>query len=520
VNEASSEAERRFTFAVMAFCGLLLAPTLSYRMGLDQGSFAYLAAEIVDGRWPYIDTWDHQFPGLMVLNAVEIFAFGKSVAMFRAFDWLCQMACVYLIFSITRRLTDRTGGYVAAFVYCLIYQGYGPWNTAQREGFAMLFVLWGFWLYLTADRRRPVSTAVGIGLGLGFAVTFKPTMLALSTLYAPLLLRLDRKTIRVAAAGFGALLVPPGLMLLTLWLNGALIDFYEANIAFQAQVYVPLSRGDAPLLSFWLSKVQRLGLQTVAVVLGYVPFLFWGRSLRERWMLYSGYLGAVYAVFAQGTFAGYHYIPGLALGAALIGTMFSLGTWLVLRDARLTVGGFTIAQRMLAAHLLALGAISMYVRADSVRNLVTLQFLQRPAPGEFRNQNVFDFTESWDVAEYIREHTDPADSIQVWGHESLVYYLADRDAASRFQTSNPLVARAPGRELTSMQLRWRDEFMRDMHEARPRYIAVVRDDDWWWAPDQRTSEQLLDDFPRWKRFILDRYTVEAEIGRFLVYRER
>ena len=128
--------------------------------------------------------------------------------------------------------------------------------------------------------------------------------------------------------------------------------------------------------------------------MGYVPFLFWGRSLRERWMLYVGYLGAVYAVFAQGTFAGYHYIPGLALGAALIGTMFSLGTWLVLRDARFTVRGFTITQRMLAAHLLALAAIPLYIRADSVQKPVTLQFLQRPAPNEFRNQNVFDFTES------------------------------------------------------------------------------------------------------------------------------
>ena len=247
---SESRAERRFTVAVMGFCGFLLAPTISYRLGLDQGSFAYMAAEIVDGRWPYIETWDHQFPGLMVLQAVEILAVGKSVAMFRVFDWLYQLACVYLIFSITRKLTDRTGGYVAALVYCLIYQGYGPWNTAQREGFAMLFVLWGFWLYLTASRRRPLSTAVGIGLGLGLAVTFKPTMLAMSTLYATLLLRLDRKTIRVAAAGFGALLVPPGMMLLTLWLNGALIDFYQATSRSKPKFTCPYRE---EMLLFFLS---------------------------------------------------------------------------------------------------------------------------------------------------------------------------------------------------------------------------------------------------------------------------
>jgi hypothetical protein len=511
--------DRRFTLALMAFCGVLLAPTLAYRMGLDQGSFAYLGAEILDGRWPYIDTWDHQFPGLMLLSALEILALGKSGAAFRLFDWAYQLLNVYLIYSITRKLTDRTGGYVAAIVYCLIYQGYGPWNTAQREGSAMLFVLWGFWLFLTASRRRPMITAIGIGLGLGIAVVFKPTMLALSTLYAPLLLRPDRKSIALAGAGLTALLTPVAAMLIILWANGALFDFYEANLAFQAQSYVPISRGDLPLVAFWISKLTNLGAQTFAVGVGYLPFLFWGRSLRERRMLYLGYVASVYAVFIQGTFAGYHYLPGLALGAALIGTMFSLGSWLVLKNAGFVVGGLSITRRMALAHLLVLVAIPLYVRVDSVQKLVTLQFLERPAPDEYRNGTVFDFTESWDVAEYLRTHTEPGDRIQVWGHESLVYYLADRDSASRFHTSNPLVARPTGWTLTPMQLRWRKEFMRDVREMRPRYIAVVREDNWWWSPGQQTSEQLLDDFPSWKQFILDRYSLENEIGRYLVYRD-
>ncbi len=51
MNDAGDELtpnDRRFTVALMAFCGVLLAPTLAYRMGLDQGVFAYLEAEILD----------------------------------------------------------------------------------------------------------------------------------------------------------------------------------------------------------------------------------------------------------------------------------------------------------------------------------------------------------------------------------------------------------------------------------------------------------------------------------------
>jgi hypothetical protein len=47
---------------------------------------------------------------------------------------------------------------------------------------------------------------------------------------------------------------------------------------------------------------------------------------------------------------------------------------------------------------------------------------------------------------------------------------------------------------------------------------VVRQDNWWWAPEERTSEQLLDDFPEWKQLIERDYTHERDIGRFRIYR--
>ena len=499
---------------------VLLLPILSYRMGLDQGVFAYIGAEIVDGRWPYVETWDHAFPGLMFLNAGEIILFGKSGALFRLFDWLYQMGCVWFIYSITRQVSDRTGGYFASALYVLVYQGYGPWNTAQREGFAMLFVLWGFWLYLTAKNRRPLFTTIGVGIGLGLAVTIKPTMLALASLYAPLLLRPSRKTVKLAIVGGAALLVPSLAIILTYWANGFIRDLYEACIAFQTQVYGHISRGSEPLLVSWMSNLSQLGLQTVLVATLYLPFLFWGRGLRARRMLYLGYLGSVFAVVVQGTFAGYHYLPGLALGAVLVGTMFSLTTSLVLGEARAAIGRFRVTTRLAVAHLLVLAALPVYLHRQPLENLVTLQFLERPEANEFRNRTVFDFTEDWDLAEHLRKNTESDDRIQVWGHESLVYYLAERDAASRFQTSNPLTARAPGEAITPMQVRWREEFMSDVTSLRPRYVAVVRSDDWWWAPEQQTSEQLLDDFPAWKRFIISEYSLEMTIGRFLVYRLR
>src|SRR5215467_5207606 len=183
----SSAVNWQFTAMVMAVCALLLGPTLAYRMGVDQGVFAYMGAELLEGRWPYLHTWESDFPGLMFLQAIEIFFFGKSIAMFRLFDFIFQLGNSYLIYHIASRVGSRAGAYLAAAIFCLIYQGYGPWNTAQREGFGVFFILLGFCLYLTAARRHAVVTAISIGLGFGIAVTIKPTLLALAMLYVPLL---------------------------------------------------------------------------------------------------------------------------------------------------------------------------------------------------------------------------------------------------------------------------------------------------------------------------------------------
>ena len=185
----------------------------------------------------------------------------------------------------------------------------------------------------------------------------------------------------------------------------------------------------------------------------------------------------------------------------------------------------TCALPILPARLvLACGLVGVagagYMRHAPFRDLLTLHFLDAPRPGEFRNQTVFDFTESFDVAAYLRDRTPSDQPIQVWGYESLVYYLADRPAASRFQMTHPLVMRVPGEDLTPMQSRWRDEFLKDIAERRPAYVAVVTQDNWWWAPDERTSQQLLNDFPEWKSVIERDYAFDRSIGRFLIFRRR
>lgn len=512
-----SSTSKAYTALAISTATLILLPTLGYRFGVDQSVFAFLGAGVLNGNWPYVSAWEGDYPGLMFLQAAEIFLFGKSIAMFRFFDLLVQLLNAYLIFKISNRLAGRAGALIALAVFGLLYQGYGPWNTAQREGFSVLFALSGYWLYLTADRRPASLTAVLIGLGIGCAFTIKPTLLCYAALYTPLLLQLRRNHWPILLWALAGTLAPPVTFIVFYWAQGALRELYEACIAFQP-IYTNVLRGDAPLLQYWFDKFQHLGRSSVWLAVAFLPFLFWGTRLRERWMLFLGYLGTIFAVFVQGTFAGYHYIPGLALGAIMLASMYSQLAELFSKPFKSIFGHSATTVFLSITVAIVVAAAVITIRADSIANVLSLRFLERPQPGEYTNAGVFDFTESWDVAEYLESNTKANDKVQIWGYEPLVYYLAGRWPASRFYATYPLVIRTPGENLTAMQLRWRDEFMGDVMRNKPAYIAVLREDNWWWSPGRMTSQQLLNDFPEWKLFIENLYVPEREIGRFTIYR--
>lgn len=519
MNRDAAPAGWRHTALVLTGCVLVLLPTLTFRMGVDQGVFAYMSAALLEGRWPYVGTWESDFPGLIFLQALQMLVLGKSIVAFRAFDLAVQVLSAYFIHRIAWRTSGWIAATIAPLLFCLIYQGYGPWNTAQREGFGLLFILAGFWFTLSADKRPLLVTAVVAGLGMGVAVTIKPTLLALSLFYLPLALELrSRKAWTAAVAGGVAVVVPAGVIVAGYWATGTLTEIYEACVAYQA-IYTARLRGEASVVVYWLQKLRGLGLNAVVLPVLFAPFLALDRRhQRERLMLFLGYLGATYAVFVQGTFAGYHYLPGLAIGAIFVGEIVGTSiAWVVGRWR----GPRAFGPVPLEAVLVVLALIPMsavYLRRAPVGRLMARTFLAPPTPGEFRNHEVFDFTEAYDTAAYLRAHTQPGEPIHVWGYESLVYFLADRPASTRFQMTHPLVMRVPGGTISPMQQRWRDEFVAAVTARPPAYVAVVRDDRWWWSPEERSSEELLGDFPAWQAILTSGYTLERSIGRYQIYR--
>src|SRR5205814_5413822 len=83
------------------------------------------------------------------------------------------------------------------------------------------------------------------------------------------------------------------------------------------------------------------------------------------------------------------------------------------------------------------------------------------------------FPESIRIAEYIREHTDPDDTIAVLGSEPQIYFYSKRHSATGYIYTYGLME--PQKYAQQMQ----EEMIQEIELARPKYfISVVTKSSW------------------------------------------
>ena len=105
------------------------------------------------------------------------------------------------------------------------------------------------------------------------------------------------------------------------------------------------------------------------------------------------------------------------------------------------------------------------------------------------------FPETIKVAEYVRDHTDPSDTIAVGGSEPQIYFYSHRHSATGYIYTYPLME--PQTYARQMQ----SEMIHEIEAAEPKYlISVTIDVSWLHSP---RSENLI--FEWAQRYIAENY---------------
>ena len=457
----------------------------------DEGEYAYAGQLLLQGIPPYKLAYSMKFPGTYFVYAITMFFFGQTITAIHLGLLFVNSATTALIFFVGKRLVNSTVGIAAATSYALLSLGPSVLGlAAHATHFVVLPVLGGALLLLNPQNRsgvgRPFVSGLLMGLGLLmkqpglFFVLFGATYLFLSDVRAGLLLW---NVILRHLVFVGGAVTPLIMTFLALCYAGVFPKFWFWTIHYAHEYGTLISISDAsqifiyhvreaigPNWPLWI--VAGIGLLTCPL----------NKSARQS----TGFLLGLFISSLLGLCAGFYFrshyfillLPAVALFAGVAINNISL----VLHRQIAVVRFFPLLLLASCAAFLVLAQRDLF-------------FLLSPIEASHTIYAGNPFPETIKVAEYIRDHTDPSDTIAVGGSEPQIYFYSHRHSATGYIYTYPLM------ELQAYARQMQSEMIHEIESAQPKYlISITVGISWLRSP---RSENLI--FEWAQRYIADNY---------------
>ena len=548
-----STRSRAWLLAALGVVLFWAIPNLRYPIGRDQATYCVVGEGLLHGHLPYRDLWDNKPPGIFYIYALIVKAFGPVMWCVGVVDvlWLLAISCC--IFFFVRRYLGAPAAALSMVFYATKHCRQGYVHAAQPETF-MVLCIFGACLLLGGREPSPVPQladalspgrgqrrtlwearclAAGLALGAAFwlkynAVFFFPVVAFLPYLE---LSELDRKPpvvklsiswrdwfrrVVVLTVGFLACV---GGVLAYLWLAGLWPAFREEqfevmprygatvfhwNLLFVehaltlTRIHIgPWTMGIAALALLIAWRSRELGLVAPALFMAWAGFV--AVAMQGRFHPY--YFEACYPFLAM--FWGYVCVKayqafrfGLALAAKRGWRLAGVVLWILLAN--------------LAFALLPEECIRLK------QNYQLLAFWRRNPELSYAQYwwqlPLEKLHDQMQIIDYLKDNSRPGDQVFVWGTAPLINFLTGRRSPSRFVSNLGLIS-------TWGPDRWRQELVRDLQRARPRFVVVARHDEistvsgtW------RDSEEYLQVYPALAGLLHADYRSAENLPDFEIYR--
>jgi Dolichyl-phosphate-mannose-protein mannosyltransferase len=477
--------------AIIVF-GLVIAiriRLLGIPLERDEGEYAYAGQLILQGIPPYKLAYNMKFPGTYAAYAVIMSIFGQTITGIHLGLLLVNAATIVLIFFLGRRLVNSTLGLGAAMSYAVLSVSPSVLGLASHAtNFVMLPVLGGTLMILKLSEperhvsRRLFTSGLLFGVGLLmkqpalFFILFGATYL----LQKDLRRRLTLKRILLRNLIFWiAAISPLGITCLILWHAGVLDKFWFWTVSYASQ-YGSFLIGEISSGRWPLSRAAQVSVHSITEAIG-AGWMLWAlaglglvvglldRKSRARTGFLFGLLAfSALAVCQDLYFRPHYFIMILPAVSLLVGVAMSklsdllTGRMTVVRFIPLFLLGAALSLPMLGDKQIFFGVSPV----DACR----LIYPENP------------FAESVKIADYLRQHTSPDDTIAVLGSEPQIYFYSHRHSATGYIYTYGLME--PQKYAQQMQ----QEMIREIEGTSPKYlVSVVIFYSWLWRPESDRS---------------------------------
>jgi hypothetical protein len=485
------------TRLVLALAGALLLFRLSalvQPMGADQALYSYVGERILAGDLPYRDAWDQKPPAVHYTYAA-IRAIWPGDAGVGAADLIAAAAAAWLLFRLGIALGQPAVGSVSALLFLLLSNPSftrlgGVRLRSQCETFIAVVVTAAF--LLLARRRKSDGPAAMVAAGALFGVAFLFKYNAgiyaaagIGALWA--WRRLNARDVARMGVGF---VVPVVVMLVVFAAGGALRDLYDATIAYNMQYSGETYAGPLAAFGYLIAfPVQHARIDALWTLGGAGSLVLTGLAFRNRERLVPPIwvAAACVSIAVNGSRGLPQYFVQAAPALALAAGWGAVEAW---RAFRTREAGVRYA---LAAVSTALVVVAVWRVNQFPKLFEQTAFDARYALGatdkttylaRYADERKYSALAAAQLSAFIRGRTQPEDTIYVFGFTCAVYVDTDRESASRFFWSRPVIAgfNAGGPGYGA------DGLLADLQRRAPAIVALQRKD---WAPDVADSADFF-----------------------------
>ena len=446
----------------------------------DEGEYAYAGQLMLQGIPPYKLAYNMKFPGTYAAYAGIMLIFGQTINGIHLGLLLVNAATIALIFFLGRRLVNSTAGIAAAVTYAILSVSPSVLGLeAHATHFVMLPVLGATLLLLKQSDRKTIVSVFASGLLFGIGLLMKQPAFVFILFGAIYLIsddirrRVGLKVILLRSLIFGGgAILPFGIICLLFWSAGVFDKFWFWTVDYARQYasVVPLT------------KVPQMFAESITHVVGAGWALWllagfgllaglWHKTTRpSTYFLLSLLAFSALALSAGFYFREHYFILALPAVSLLVGIAISRLT------ARVT------------SHSGIIPFVPLFVLVAGVSFPIFLAktFFFEASPVEACRMlyALNPFPDSIRIAEYVRNHTDPNDTIAVLGSEPQIYFYSSRHSATGYIYTYNLM------EPQSYALQMQQEMIREIALARPKCVISVQMTVSWLGPGPK-SEVLI-----------------------------
>jgi hypothetical protein len=500
------------TIALIAIFAIVLLFPLNDDVAYWQSiSFDWLTY----GRWPYIGSWDHNFPGVLLVHIPAILLFGPSDLGFRLFDVLLQLGFCVVLYRLWRLYLPERTSWIAVLFYAFYYARAAPEIAGQRDVYASMLVLISCYILLRPQASN-VKAIIIAGLGIGIAALIRPTY---GIYLLPLVACIPslRNVRSIVTIGISSL-IPLALSYAIYAMKpGGLDAYWTATVLFNRDLSIGITR---PIGNFFRAvfSPKLLVVPAVVSIIWIIKKRFAGRTATDRlplprnifWLYISFVVLTLALILVQHKYYTYHF----ALYGMLLTPLAAIGVERLLRYAplRIAMPAFFCIFWILS---LPLEMLTRYTVPAAEHGMF------KEGLSSALHAAVWEDTSEGRILDYFQQPKHRAGRVEVCSFDARLRLHLMREPAGMYVSLHPLGFRTDTNgpnAFTSYQRQWRKAYIDSLETIRPAYIVIARASSAEYLKDPYTS--VLHGIPGFDSLRETNYKLDTIIGTNEIYKQR